>query len=184
MRRADVVCPSRRAGAIVAVMAAASLLTACVQTYPIARAPAGDPIQAARELPDAPDAVRDGEAAVSCGEFALGQGEELPTEAVQCLSRAALADEDAELAWTFPTTEGDPMVYFAFVGDGDDEVTVFTTNAFDSYGGDPGWTKNSCMDVVVATSPLGCQLPSEPGRRVFASRSRYATVLAQVDSLS
>ncbi|KRA25024.1 hypothetical protein ASD65_11760 [Microbacterium sp. Root61] len=42
------------AGAIVAVIGAALLLTACVQTYPISRAPDGDPIQAARELPDAP----------------------------------------------------------------------------------------------------------------------------------
>jgi hypothetical protein len=51
------------------------------------------------------------------------------------------------------------MVYFAFVADGDDEVTVFTTNAFDSFGGDPTWATNSCIDPVVATSPPGCPNP-------------------------
>ncbi|GAA3212936.1 hypothetical protein GCM10017690_25640 [Microbacterium terregens] len=89
----------------------------------------------------------------------------MPTEAVQCLTRAASTGEDAELAWTYPTTEGDPMVYFAFVADGDDEVTVFTTNAFDSFGGDPTWTTNSCIDAIVATSPLGCSARSESGER-------------------
>jgi hypothetical protein len=144
---------------VFAVLASALLLSACAQTGPVARAPEGDPIQAARELPDAPPAVRDGDTTDSCGEFVLDQGESLPSDAVQCLSAAVATDAIAELAWSFPTVEGDPIVSFAFVEDGSDEVTVFSTNAFDSYGGDPAWTKSSCSDPAIATSPTGCSAP-------------------------
>lgn len=139
------------AGGMVAMMVVACILTACAQAYPIPRAPEGDPIQAARELSDAPDPVRDGDAAGSCGEFVLDQGQSVPASAVECLSAAASANDSGELAWTFPTVGGDPIVHFAFV-DGAGEVTLYVTNAFDSYGGDPGWTTTSCADVVAAAA--------------------------------
>lgn len=141
-------------------MFCASLLTACGLAYPVSRAPIGDPIHAARALSDAPAAVRDSPVAESCGEFILDQGESVPTDAVQCLSAAANANQDAELAWTDPTTEGDPIVHFAFVtGNGTDDVVVYTTNEFDSYGGEFGWTKSSCSDLAAAISALGCPAP-------------------------
>ena len=142
-----------------ATLALLSVLTGCAQAYPIPRAPQGNPIDAARALSDAPEEVRNGDAANTCGEFALDQGDGVPTEAVDCLSTALASQQEAELAWTLPTTEGDPLVYFAFVGGGNDEVTVITTNAFDSYGGDPTWTSTSCADVRVATSWAGCANP-------------------------
>lgn len=84
----------------------------------------------------------------------LDQGEAVPAEAVGCLAAAVSSGEPAELAWSFPTTEGDPIVSFAFAGNGA-EVTVYTTNAFDSYGGDPQWMKGSC-DPTTAASLTGC----------------------------
>lgn len=114
------------------------------------RAPDGNPIDAARALSDAPEVVREGNAATSCGEFVLGQGEELPSEAVACLT-AATEKEKAELAWSYPTTEGDPIVYFAYVASWNEGVGLSLTNEFDSYGGDYGWTSLSCPDAVTAT---------------------------------
>lgn len=146
----------RRGGAVVAVAVITSLMSGCVFQGPVPRAPQGDPIEAARELPDAPKAVRTGNAAGSCGEFVLDQGESVPVEAVQCMSTALSEMKDAELAWTVPTVEGDPIVSFAFVTAGSDHVVVHTTNAFDSYGGEQSWTKSSCNNVSAATSSTGC----------------------------
>lgn len=139
---------------ILAVIAAVSLLSACAQSGPIPRAPDDDPIEAAKALADAPDEVRASDAGASCGAFVLGQGEAIPTEAVECLAAAAGSGERAQLAWSFPTTEGDPIVSFAFAAEGSD-VTVYTTNAFDSWGGDPQWTRSTC-DSSTATSLTGC----------------------------
>ena len=139
---------------MVALVGGVSLLSACAQSYAIPRAPNGDPIEAAQALSDAPDVVRASEAQESCGAFVLGQGETVPTDAVECLSAAVSSGEPAELAWSLPTTEGDPIVSFAFAGIGA-EVAVYTTNAFDSYGGGPQWTETSC-DPATATSPTGC----------------------------
>ncbi len=150
---------AQRLSGMLALVVLVAPLAGCAQSYPIPRAPSGDPIVAAAALPDAPDAVRDGDPETSCGAFVLGQGEVVPADAVECLIAAQAADDDAELAWSFPTTEGDPIVQFAVVTAGSDEVTVYTTNAFDSYGGDPQWTKSSCNDLVAATSLTGCPAP-------------------------
>lgn len=136
------------------IVVAVALLSACAQSYPIPRAPDGDPIEAAKALSDAPDSVRASHADASCGKFVLGQGEAVPAEAVECLAAAVSSGEPAELAWSSPTTEGDPIVSFAFAGS-NAEVTVYTTNAFDSYGGDPQWTRGSC-DPTTAASLTGC----------------------------
>lgn len=141
-------------GGTFALLGVLSILAACAQSYPIPRAPDGDPIEAAKALSDAPDIVRDIEAEASCGAYVLDQGEALPTDAVDCLSAAISSGEPAALAWSFPTTEGDPIVSFAFAGSGD-EVTVYKTNAFDSYGGDLQWTKSTC-DPTIATGLTAC----------------------------
>jgi hypothetical protein len=145
--------------AIVALMAIGSLLSGCI-SGPIARAPAGDPIDAARALSDAPDPVRTSPAKKSCGAFVLSQGDTLPTKAVQCMDAAASAADAAQLAWSSPTTEGGPIVSFAFVAEGSGEVTAYSTNAFDSYGGDPQWTTATCTNVTQAISLPGCPTAS------------------------
>ncbi|MFI8631910.1 hypothetical protein ACIGEP_04850 [Microbacterium sp. NPDC077663] len=139
--------------AAVVGVAVTALMGSCA-SYPIPRAPDGDPILAARALSDAPDVVRAGDAERSCGAFVLGQGEELPQESLTCLVQAANAGQHAELSWSSPTTEGDPIVSFAFTAEGGD-VTVYETNAFDSYGGGQTWTQTSC--AAERLSPvLGC----------------------------
>lgn len=55
------------------IVVAVALLSACAQSYPIPRAPDGDPIEAAKALSDAPDSVRASHADASCGKFVLGQ---------------------------------------------------------------------------------------------------------------
>lgn len=146
-------------GGVLALMTVAALLSGCVQSYPIGRAPAGDPIDAAKALSDAPAPVRTGDAKKACGAFVLAQGQTLPSDAVDCLEAAVSNRDAAELAWSVPTTEGDPIVSFAFVTPSSGAVTVYSTNAFDSYGGDPGWTQRSCSDPMIATSLAGCAAP-------------------------
>lgn len=147
---------SLRLGGSLALMTVAALLSGCVQSSPIGRAPAGDPIDAARALSDAPAPVRTSDAKESCGAFVLPQGASLPSGAVECLKAAVSTRDAAVLAWSVPTSEGDPIVSFAFVAPGSGEVTVYSTNAFDSYGGDRGWTQSSCSDPAIATSLPGC----------------------------
>lgn len=141
------------------LVSVAVLLLGCVQSYPMGRAPAGDPIDAARALSDAPAPVRASDARKACGAFVLTQGQTLPTEAVKCLQAAVSNRDAAELAWSVPTSEGDPIVSFAFVTPSSGEVTVYSTNAFDSYGGGTRWTQRSCSDPVIATSLTGCAAP-------------------------
>lgn len=130
------------------------LLSACAQSHTVRRAPDGDPIEAAKALSGAPEVVSASEPENGCGVFILNQGDDgPPPEAIECLSAAASSGEPAELAWSFPTTEGDPIVSFAFTeGSG---VVVYTTNAFDSYGGEPQWQRTSC-EAITATSLTGC----------------------------
>lgn len=144
----------RRIVGVSVLACCALLLTSCVGSVQgfTNRAPDGDPIDAARALPDAPGVVQEGNAEISCGEFVLGQGEELPAEAIACLT-AATEKEEAELVWGHPTTEGDPIVYFAYVASWNEGVGLVITNEFDSYGGDHGWTQLSCPDAATATSP-------------------------------
>lgn len=141
-------------GGMVALVGGVSLLPACAQSYPIPRAPDGDPIEAAQALSDALDVVRTSDAEESGGAYVLGQGETVPTDAVECLSAAVSSGEAAQLAWSFPTIEGDPIDSVAFAGTGA-EIAVYKTNASDSYGGDPQWTETLC-DPATATSPTGC----------------------------
>lgn len=147
--------PSRRAalatGSAVAVLCAVLGLglASCAQTT--TNGPGGapdDPIAAARALENAGGMVRSGDATETCGEFAVQQGDELPRSALDCLADAFEAGASAELAWSAPTTEGDPIVSFAFVGPGIEGVEIFTTTAFDSYGGgvDGSWTGTLCPD--------------------------------------
>jgi len=163
----------RTNGAIVALTAALTLLlTACTGTVPdtthtpvrtaatvaapdLATSPESDPaIALARQLYDAPAAVSTGNAVGSCGEFQLGHVDQLPDEAIDCLADAA-GTASAELAWTAPTIEGDPIVSFAFVGPGMTGVQVVTTNTFDSWAGD-----NARWAAVVCPGPHGIDLGS------------------------
>lgn len=149
---------AKRVGSFAAVVAV-GLLASCAQADSTPHGHGDHPVQAARELSDAPELVKTGDATGSCGEFELDQGEALSSSAVECLTTAASAKEHAELAWTFPTVEGDPIVHFAFVAHGSDIVTLHVTNAFDSFGGEPRWSTFSCADAVSATeiSSTGCQ---------------------------
>jgi hypothetical protein len=143
---------SARRGCAAASLTAVLLLTGCASA-PVSRAPEGDPIDAARALPDAGGIVSIGDATGTCGEYVLEQGEELPPEAGACLVDASARGEAAELAWSTPTSEGDPIVSFAFVGGTATRLLVYTTHAFDRHSGleeplSPGesWTGHACDD--------------------------------------
>jgi hypothetical protein len=147
--------PTRRTIGACVFACTALLVTSCAGSWTgfTDRAPDGDPIDAARALSDASGVVQEGDAATSCGEFVLGQGEELPAKAVACLT-AATAKKEAELAWSYPTSEGDPIVYFAYVASWNEVVGLSMTNEFDRHsGGDYGWTSLSCPDAATATRP-------------------------------
>lgn len=140
-------------GLLSVLAGSALLITSCVGSVPgsSSRPPEGDPIDAARALSDAPAVVQGGVAENTCGEFVLDQGGVIPAEAVACLTMAT-EKEEAELAWSYPTTEGDPIVYFAYVATWNEGVVVSMTNEFDSHGGEFGWTQQSCPDATAATT--------------------------------
>jgi hypothetical protein len=126
----------RRVG-VVPIAAGLLLLSGCTAQY---TTPPEDPIAAARALPDAPAAVQNGDG--SCGELELGEGEDLPASAVACVMNAP---GSAELAWSTPTTEGDPIVSFAQVSADFDGVHIYRTSAFDNFGAE-GWAASACVD--------------------------------------
>jgi len=119
-----------------------------------------DPIAAARELVDAGGVVKSGDATATCGEFVLPQGVELDPAALDCLADASAAGASAELAWAYPTTEGDPIVSFAFVRPGVEGVETYTTTAFDSYGGGAvgSWSGTLCPDPRDVYGEGDCRL--------------------------
>jgi hypothetical protein len=145
---------TRSGAGMLALAGSALLITSCMGSIQgfTDRSPDGDPIDAARALSDAPEVVRGGTAASTCGEFVLDQGGVVPAEAIACLA-AATEKEEAELAWSYPTTEGGPIVYFAYVTSWNEGVVLSMTNEFDSYGGEFGWTQQSCPDATTATDP-------------------------------
>ncbi|WP_146079350.1 MULTISPECIES: hypothetical protein [unclassified Rathayibacter] len=147
----------------IAVLTVASGCSA-VAPEPASKAPNGDPIVAARSLPDAGGVVAGSDASSSCGEYVLEQGGDLPSEARACLATAAIAGDEAELAWSTPTTEGDPIVSFAFVGGSIDGVDVYTTTAFDRHNGleettgvGASWSLLHCADPADLQGSGDCE---------------------------
>lgn len=86
-------------------------------------------------------------AQATCGEFELGQGEELPAEAIACIDAALEAQEAALLAGSTPTTEGDPLVFFAVVDSGASSIALHSTTDFDRFGS-PGWHLDRCDAIT------------------------------------
>jgi len=161
MRRSEPAATRARFGTAAFVAALVVVLTACSGG---SSAPESDPIRAARELRDAPVIVEEGNAADTCGEFVFDHGEAVPVEAVSCLDAAMIAKEEAELAWSSLTDEGDPIVHFAYTAPGKAGIAVSVTNEFDSYAGDHGWTAGLCPDATTATSAFNdesCPRPVE-----------------------
>jgi hypothetical protein len=151
---------TRATGLLAALGFALTLLTAGCASGPAAAPEPDDPIAAARELPDAGGVVKSGDATATCGEFVLPQGVELDPAALDCLADASAAGASAELAWAYPTTEGDPIVSFAFVGPGVEGVETYTTTAFDSYGGGSAgsWSGTLCPDPRDVYGEGDCRL--------------------------
>jgi len=155
---------SPRPPLLATALGVALLLSGCASApAPESRAPEGDPIAAARALPDAGGIVSIGDATGTCGEYVLEQGEELPAEAGACLVDAYARGEAAELAWSTPTSEGDPLVSFAFVGGTATRLLVYTTHAFDRHSGlekplSPGesWTGHACDDPADLLGTSDC----------------------------
>ena len=51
------------------------------------------------------------------------------------------------LAWSTPTTEGDPLVYFAVVEAGAASIALHSTTDFDRFGS-PGWHVDRCASIT------------------------------------
>ncbi|MCU1403868.1 MAG: hypothetical protein JWQ43_171 [Glaciihabitans sp.] len=153
MRFQGAVIGNRHGLEAVLLIGAALVLGGC--STPIPSAPADNPIAAARELRDAPEVVREGSAADTCGEFVLDQGDGVPVDAIACLDAARQEEKIAELAWSSLTMEGDPIVRFAFAAPYNEGVVVFTTYAFDSYVRDPRWSTQTCIDTTAAIGDSG-----------------------------
>ena len=132
-----------------------SSLAGPVVTMP-ASSPKGNVIARTRDLPNAPDPVRNTAGRISCGEFVLDQRGEIPAEAVACLAGAL--GSDVELALTFPTTEGDPIVYF-IIGVAQQRqpapgraLDIYRTSHWDKFGANgerDSWSRATCPASAV-----------------------------------
>ncbi|MDQ3900138.1 MAG: hypothetical protein M3319_06700 [Actinomycetota bacterium] len=90
----------------------------------------------------------------SCGQITLDQGEQIPADTLRCLDDAF--DTGAELAVTFPTVEGDPIVRYYRVGPGIDGLEIFDDTSQDRFGAGR-WNHMLCPGTVTASEPLNCQ---------------------------
>ena len=96
--------------------------------------------------------MRDDAGRTSCGEIVLGQGEQVPDSARECLEAAQ--GDNVELAFTVPTIEGDPMVYFVLGKPGEPTLELFHTAYWDRYGasGTDLWWHATCPASAVANA--------------------------------
>lgn len=96
------------------MLAVALLLAGCAVQPTPAAGPAPPP-----SIPEVGQGTRD------CGTLILGQGQEMPADAVKCVVEAVEARQAARLVVTFPTVEGDPVTTsYAVAVDGRVEVTT------------------------------------------------------------
>jgi heat shock protein HslJ len=99
-------------------------------------------IDQTRWLDDAPAEVADQSGRTSCGEELLDQGEELSAEALDCFA-AGLRTAGVELAFTTPTVEGDPIVYFVLGGADSDRISIWESSHWDNFGAG-AWYHRTC----------------------------------------
>jgi heat shock protein HslJ len=99
-------------------------------------------IDQTRWLADAPDEVADQGDRYSCGEELLGQQGELSAEVLDCFT-ARLGTEDVQFAFTVPTVEGDPIVYFVLGTAGSDRIGIWESTHWDNFGAD-SWSHRTC----------------------------------------
>jgi hypothetical protein len=149
----------RRRGGLATVLIALLAVSGCAsipgeQTHPEEQALPDDLFAAARQSEIAPEGFDEGPSRTPCGEVTLGQGEQLPTNAVDCID-AAIGSMDAELAVVSPTTEGDPIVTFYRTAAGAPGVEKFTDAEFDRYG-PKTWTHENCPQTTTVISLQGC----------------------------
>ena len=121
------------------------LASGCTTTHP---APEGSDVISA----DAPPEAFSSRAPLeSCGVVELGQGEQIPQQAIDCMS----ASDAAELAVTSPTTEGDPIPRYYRVTDAG--LEIWTDSSLDTWS-HGGWTHETCPDAVTIIQIGDCTL--------------------------
>jgi|GEM_PF-2346202 len=91
-----------------------------------------DQLSESKRARKAPEAFTNRKPLLSCGEFVLGHGAQVPDEAWDCL--AAGADAGAELVEVYPTIEGDPIINYYRVGPDIDGVEYFVDSTYDNFG--------------------------------------------------
>lgn len=153
----------RRRIAFTAILIGSLAVSGCVESFPgdqkLESFPGDqklpqDLFKAARQSERAPAGFRDDVRRKSCGQVTLGQGEQVPTDAVDCMD-SAIGRLDAELAVVSLTTEGDPIVDFYRTSTGTPGVEVFTDGEFDRYGSKE-WVHQDCPKTTTLTSLQGC----------------------------
>lgn len=144
----------RRRIAFTAILIGSLAVSGCVESFPGDQKLPQDLFKAARQSERAPAGFHDDVRRKSCGQVTLGQGEQVPTDAVDCMD-SAIGRLDAELAVVSLTTEGDPIVDFYRTSTGTPGVEVFTDGEFDSYGSKE-WVHQDCPKTTTHTSLQGC----------------------------
>jgi hypothetical protein len=129
-------------------------ISGCTSSSPGEQTLPKDLFAAARQSDKAPEGFDDGLSRTSCGEVTLGQGEQTPTDAVDCIN-SAIGTLNAELALVAVTTEGDPIVTFYRTSATAPGVEIFTDSQFDRYGSKT-WTDENCLKTTTIVPLQGC----------------------------
>jgi hypothetical protein len=144
----------RRRVALLAMLIAVLAVSGCVSSFPGEQTLPKDLFTAARQSEKAPKGFNDGLSRTSCGEVTLGQGEQTPADAVDCIN-SAIGTLNAGLAIVAVTTEGDPIVTFYRTSATAPGVEIFTDSQFDRYGSKT-WTHENCPKTTIIVPLQGC----------------------------
>jgi hypothetical protein len=103
-----------------------------------------------------PQAFKERTALPSCGKVEASHGQ-APSGSAGCLAAAVEGQDGAELAVSYLTPEGDPIVLYTRAVPGD-PVEVFEDHTRDDLGRQT-WTRSECAGFDVATSrATGCKV--------------------------
>lgn len=129
-------------------------VSGCVESFSGDQKLPQDLFNAARQSERAPVGFHDEVRRKSCGQVTLVQGEQIPTDAIDCMD-SAIGQLNAELAVLSRTIEGDPIVDFYRTSIITPGIEIFTDGEFDRYGSKE-WTHQNCPKTTTLRSLQGC----------------------------
>jgi len=120
------------------VAVALLMLSGCSDVVPNGQWGSQNIFEKSRKSDRAPAAFHDGVQRETCGEITLSPGEEIPSEAVDCMD-SAVAKHNVELTVASPTTEGDPIITYYRTSADTSGIEMFSNGEYDKFGSRDWW---------------------------------------------